>query len=191
MKNFIYSKATFLILSICFTLGLFTPLKVFAAESVVSNSTSELKTENIIPLAGNDVFNYATVTEVAGFTFYSTNLTPVKTVGNDNRMHRLIFKIQIGRMNPSPIRNTKFRFTVRNAYGSDIASTGWLVVGEDMTITNNPSFSGIGSVDVFVPVSKNQQLQFYFEARYDAPEGDRYHELPTELPIKNYWIYCD
>ena len=138
MKNFIYSKATFLILSICFTLGLFSPLKVFA---VVSNSTSESETENIIPLAGNDVFNYATVTEVGGFTFYSTNLTPVKTVGNDNRMHRLIFKIQIGRMNPSPIRNTKFRFTVRNAYGSDIASTGWLVVVENMLITNDPNFT--------------------------------------------------
>lgn len=89
MKNFIYSKATFLILSICFTLGLFTPLKVFAAESVVSNSTSELKTENIIPLAGNDVFNYATVTEVGGFTFYSTSFSttalPVVALMSPNR----------------------------------------------------------------------------------------------------------
>ena len=42
MKNFIYSKATFLILSICFTLGLFSPLKVFIAESTVNDLTSKL-----------------------------------------------------------------------------------------------------------------------------------------------------
>lgn len=42
MKNFIYSKATLLILSICFTLGLLTSHKVFIAESTVNDLTSKL-----------------------------------------------------------------------------------------------------------------------------------------------------
>lgn len=42
MKNFIYSKAIFLILSICFTLGLLTSHKVFIAESTVNDLTSKL-----------------------------------------------------------------------------------------------------------------------------------------------------
>lgn len=193
MKNKFFSKVTSLILAACCVFGAISPLNAFAMEydDDTADASVSSTAEDIMPLAGNDIFNYADVKEVGGFAFSGTNLTPVKTVGNDPRMHRLIFKIQIGRMNPTVLRPVQLRFSVRNAYGSTIASTDWITVSQNMVISNNPDFNGPAEHKINVPVSQNQQIQFYFEARYDAPEGDRYHDAVADITIENYWIYCD
>lgn len=173
------------IMSFALAIGLLTssmsfmPVYAMENESTAKDGISVMNSDSgIVPYAGNDVFEYATEKWVGSFTFTGTNLTPVKTVANDPRMHRIIYKIKL-RQADNLSSSVRFRFAVVRQNGKYYYSD-WLTVqnGVAYDLTNNPADTGI---DIVTPVSPGEKIQFYFQA-----DGSN-----RKILIEDYWIYCD
>lgn len=185
MKKTICTHFVAGLLTICMMLCGFSAVPAYAMEDdvnvvptvITTGTDEESKDDNIVAYAGHDVFPYATNYAVGGFTFTTSNLTPTKTVGNDARMHRLIFKIRL--MPADTLASTvPFRFTIIKQDGNRY-TTDWYTItsGAPSVITNNPDETGVNSA---IPVSPGETVQFFFETDYGR-----------SIQIENYWVYCD
>lgn len=180
MNKKIFATIMSFALAICLLSSSMSIMPVYAMENEVKAEDEGVMDSNsgIVPYAGNDVFEYATEKWVGSFTFTGTNLTPVKTVANDPRMHRIIYKIKL-RQADNLSNSVRFRFAVVRQNGKYYYSE-WLTVqnGVAYDLTNNPADTGI---NVDTPISPGEKIQFYFQA-----DGSN-----RKILIEDYWIYCD
>lgn len=140
----------------------------------------------IEPRAGNDVFTYGQVVDVLdgvdghSFTFTTSNLTPEKTVQDDLRMHRLIYRFY---MESADNQTTYVRVTLKTQYHGDYILGGWHeVTPAGYEFTNNPNEIPDYDPDLYqVDITHGEKVQFLFET---SVSGRR-------VKVSTFDIYCD
>ena len=159
-------------------------VKVSPIEEHPSNEVAEASV-SVEPRAGNDVFTYGQVIDVLdgvsghSFTFTTSNLTPEKTVQNDPRMHRMIYRFVL---EPVSSGTTYVRITIKTEHHGDYILDGWHAVsGNGIELTNNPAEIPDYTSEYDIPISPGEKVQFYFETSVAG----------KQVKVSTFDIYCD
>lgn len=201
MKKF-WTKLMSAVLALCFTLSGLGTVPVFAMEyteteteenfenwTLLATGTPEdgvLDLDIPVAYAGNDEFKYGVTTAVGGFTCEDYNLTPMKSVESDSRIHRLVVKVQF-KKSLDDRGNGDMRLDVylrRANTTTDIA----MGMQSGLNVSTN-TLTPVTFQTNWISVSPGEHFQFKFDACTNNSADANGNVRTAE--IEQYWVYCD
>lgn len=201
MKKFL-TKLMSAIFALCFTLSAFSAVPVWAMEytepeteenqenwTLLATGTPEDGVLNLdIPVAyaGNDEFQYGVTTPVGGFTCEDYNITPMKSVVSDSRIHRLVVKVQFKKsLNDRGNGDIRLDVYLRRANTTTDIAMG---MQSGANVSSN-TLMPVTFQTNWISVSPGEHFQFKFDACTNNSADVNGNVRTAE--IEQYWVYCD
>lgn len=181
MKKNFFGKVVSMLSVLAMLVTCVAAVPAYAAEVDVAVPTAEECETLVVPRAGEETIKYAEVLSPGGFILHDDNLTPVKTIVEDARIHRMVlsftYRIYDNDPNQSPIN---LKVSVKRP-GQDPVLIYSGVCSSNSTNKTEQS--------IWFPVTGGEQLQFYFDVSSansaDSTGTARYAR------IVEWGIYCD